>query len=294
MRFKWRLPVRYLALGYVALLIVVPVGSVFYQAFRHGFLVAWHAVTTADALHALWLTLLVVLIAVPLDTAFGVGVALILARRRFPGAWLLDAFVDLPLAVSPVVVGLSLVLVYGKTGWFGNWLAARGIQVIFSFPGIVMASAVVALPYVVREVLPVLQEIGTEQEQAAATLGATPFAAFWRITLPSIRRGLAYGVTLTTARVLGEFGGVIVVSGNIAGRTQTLTLFISDSIENLNPVGAYAGAVILALLSLVVLVVLGKDKERRTPWRSRSEQSPSDLAELSLSTTSASLSPTAH
>jgi sulfate transport system permease protein len=294
MRIKSRLPVRYLALGYVALLIIIPVGSVFYQAFRHGFLVAWHAVTTADALHALWLTLLVVLIAVPLDTAFGVGVALILARRRFPGSWLLDAFVDLPLAISPVVVGLSLVLVYGKTGWFGNWLAARGIQVIFSFPGIVMASAVVALPYVVREVLPVLQEIGTEQEQAAATLGASPFAAFWRITLPSIRRGLAYGVTLTTARVLGEFGGVIVVSGNIAGRTQTLTLFISDSIENLNPVGAYAGAVILALLSLVVLVVLGKDKERRAPWRSPSEQSPNDLEELSLSTTSASLSPTAR
>jgi sulfate/thiosulfate transport system permease protein len=294
MRIKSRLPIRYLALGYIALLIVVPVGSVFYQAFQHGFLVAWHAVTTADALHALWLTLLVVLIAVPLDTAFGVGVALILARRRFPGAWLLDAFVDLPLAVSPVVVGLSLVLVYGKTGWFGNWLAARGIQVIFSFPGIVMASAVVALPYVVREVLPVLQEIGTEQEQAAATLGASPFAAFWRITLPSIRRGLAYGVTLTTARVLGEFGGVIVVSGNIASRTQTLTLFISDSIENLNPVGAYAGAVILALLALLVLVVLGKDDERRIhKWRSPSDQSPSDLEELSLSTTSTSMSPTA-
>ncbi len=295
MRIKSRLPIRYLALGYIALLIVVPVGSVFYQAFRHGFLVAWHTVTTADALHALWLTLLVVLIAVPLDTAFGVGVALILARRRFPGSWLLDAFVDLPLAVSPVVVGLSLVLVYGKTGWFGNWLAARGIQVIFSFPGIVMASAVVALPYVVREVLPVLQEIGTEQEQAAATLGASPFAAFWRLTLPSIRRGLAYGMTLTTARALGEFGGVIVVSGNIAGRTQTLTLFISDSIENLNPVGAYAGAVILALLSLAVLVVLGKDKERRThKWRSPSDQSPSDLEELSLSTTSASMSPMGH
>ncbi len=293
MTVKSRLPIRYLALGYIALLIVVPVGSVFYQAFRRGFLVAWHAVTTADALHALWLTLLVVLIAVPLDTAFGVGVALILARRRFPGAWLLDAFVDLPLAVSPVVVGLSLVLVYGKTGWFGNWLAARGIQVIFSFPGIVMASAVVALPYVVREVLPVLQEIGTEQEQAAATLGASPFAAFWRITLPSIQRGLAYGVTLTTARVLGEFGGVIVVSGNVAGRTQTLTLFISDSIENLNPVGAYAGAVILALLALLVLLVLGKDNERRIhKWRSPSDQSPSDLEELSLSTTSASMSPT--
>ncbi len=288
---RWRWPVRVMALGYLALLVVVPVGSVFYRAFQHGLLAAWHAVTTPDALHALSLTLLVVLIAVPLDTVFGVGVSLILARRRFRGAWLLDAFVDLPLAVSPVVVGLSLVLVYGKTGWFGNWLAARGIEVIFSTPGIIMASATVALPYVVREVLPVLQEIGTEQEEAAATLGASPAAAFRRITLPSIRRSLAYGVTLTTARVLGEFGGVVVVSGAIAGRTETLTLFIQDSIENLNPVGAYAGAVILALLALVVLVVLGTDnegKERR--WRSRFDPSPNDSETLSLSTTSASMS----
>ena len=146
---------------------------------------ALDAVTTPDALHALWLTLLVVLIAVPLDTVFGVGVALILARHRFPGAWLLDALVDIPLAISPVVIGLSLILVYGKVGWFGNWLAAHGIEVIFSVPGIVMASAAVALPYVVREVLPVLQEIGTEQEQAAATLGAGPVTTFRRITLPS-------------------------------------------------------------------------------------------------------------
>ena len=180
---------------------------IFYRAFQHGFGAAWDAVTTPDALHALWLTFLVVLIAVPLDTVFGVGVALILARHRFPGAWLLDAFVDLPLAVSPVVVGIALILVYGKTGWFGNWLAARGIHVIFSVPGIVMASATVALPYVVREVLPVLQEIGTDQEQAATTLGASPFTVFRRITLPSIRRSLAYGVTLTTARVLGRVRG---------------------------------------------------------------------------------------
>ena len=144
----------------------------------------------------------------PLNTIFGVGVSLILARHRFPGAWLLDALIDIPLAVSPVIIGLSLILVYGHTGWWGNWLAARGITVIFSVPGIIMASAAVSLPYVVREVLPVLQEIGTEQEQAARTLGAGPFTVFRRITLPSIRRGLAYGVTLTTARVLGEFGAV--------------------------------------------------------------------------------------
>ena len=286
MTARWRWPLRVVAFGYLALLVVIPVGSVFYRAFEHGFATAWDAVTTPDALHALFLTLIVVLIAVPLDTVFGVGVALILARHRFPGSWLLDALVDIPLAISPVVIGLSLILVYGKSGWFGNWLAAHGIQVIFSLPGIVMASAAVALPYVVREVLPVLLEIGTEQEQAAATLGAGPFTTFRRITLPSIRRSLAYGVTLTTARVLGEFGAVVIVSGAIAGRTQTLTLFIQDGIENLNPTGAYAGAVILALLALLVLIVLGGDPERRKRrWRSPSDQFPSDSETPSLSTT---------
>jgi sulfate transport system permease protein len=232
------------------------------------------------------LTLLVVLIAVPANTIFGVGTALILARHRFRGAWLLDALVDIPLAISPVVVGLALILVYGKAGWFGNLLAGWGIQVIFSVPGIVMASAAVSLPYVVREVLPVLQEIGDEQEQAAATLGAGPLATFRRITLPSIRHGLAYGVTLTTARVLGEFGAVVIVSGAIEGRTQTLTLFIQDSVDNLNPVGAYAGSVILALIALVVLAILGRNtegKERR--WQSTSDQFQSDSEKPLLSTT---------
>ncbi len=299
MSSPWRWPLRIGALGYLALLVVVPVGSIFFRAFQHGFGAAWDAVTTPDALHALWLTFIVALIAVPLDTVFGVGVALILSRHRFPGAWLLDALVDVPLAVSPVIVGLALILVYGRTGWFGNWLAAHGIQVIFSVPGIIMASATVALPYVVREVLPVLQEIGTDQEQAAITLGAKPFTVFRRITLPSIRRSLAYGVTLTTARVLGEFGAVVVVSGAIAGRTQTLTLFIQDGVENLNAVGAYAGAVILAILALAVLAVLGADRshghneERRHPWRSPSDPSPSVSVTPSHSTTSPSMSPTA-
>jgi sulfate transport system permease protein len=293
----WRWPLRVGALGYLALLVLVPVGSIFFRAFQHGFGAAWDAVTTPDGLHALWLTLIVVLIAVPLDTVFGVGVSLILSRHRFRGAWLLDALVDLPLAVSPVIVGLALILVYGKTGWFGNWLAARGIQVIFSVPGIIMASATVALPYVVREVLPVLQEIGTDQEEAATTLGARPAAVFFRITLPSIRRGLAYGVTLSTARVLGEFGAVVVVSGAIAGKTETLTLFIDDSFQNLNIVGAYAGAVILAIVALLVLALLGADRTdarrgRRHTWRSPSDPSPSDSATPSLSTTSTSISPT--
>ncbi|MGP0029538.1 MAG: sulfate ABC transporter permease [Acidimicrobiales bacterium] len=285
MSSRWRLPLRFAALGYVFLLIVLPVSFVFYRAFQHGFLTAWRAVTTPDALDALWLTLLVVLITVTADTIFGVGTALILARHRFRGVWLLDALVDIPLAISPVVVGLSLILVYGRTGWFGNWLAAHGIEVIFSVPGIVMASAAVALPYVVREVLPVLQEIGTEQEQAAATLGASRFTVFRRITLPSIRQGLAYGVTLTTARVLGEFGAVLVVSGAIEGRTQTMTLFIESSIENVQPTGAFAGAVILALVAIAVLALLGGDERRVGTWRSRSPRSPSATETPSLSTT---------
>lgn len=286
---RWRWPLRVVAVGYLALLVVLPVGSVFYRAFQHGLAVAWDSVTTPDALHALWLTVVVVAIAVPLDTVFGVGVALILARHRFPGAGLLDALVDIPLAISPVVVGLALLLVYGRTGWFGNWLAAHGIAVIFSVPGIVMASATVALPYVVREVLPVLQEVGTEQEQAAATLGAGPLATFRRITLPSIRRGLTYGVVLTTARVLGEFGAVVIVSGAIEGKTQTLTLFIENSVDNLDPIGAYAGSVILALIALGVLAVLGTDPQRRQQrrWRSPSAPSTSGSDAPSPSTTSA-------
>ncbi len=266
---RWRLPLRVLVLVYLGLLVVVPVGAVFYHAFAPGLAEAWDAFTSPGAIHALLLTLLVVAIAVPLNTIFGVGVSLILARHRFPGAWLLDALVDIPLALSPVVIGLALILVYGKTGWFGNWLAQHGITVIFSVPGIVMASAAVSLPYVVREVLPVLQEIGTEQEQAARTLGAGPFTVFRRITLPSIRRGLAYGVTLTTARVLGEFGAVAIVSGAIAGKTETYTQFISDSIDNLQPQAAYIGAVALCLAALITLTVLTLTDRDRDAWHGK-------------------------
>ena len=283
---RWRVVLRTGALGYVALLVVVPVGSVFYRAFEHGVVAAWDGVTSSDGLHALWLTLVVVVIAVPLDTIFGVGVALIVARHRFPGVWILDSLADIPLAVSPVVVGLALILVYGQGGWLGSTLAAWGIHVIFSLPGIVMASATVALPYVVREVLPVLEEIGTEQEQAAQTLGGGKVAIFRRITLPSIRSGLVYGVTLTTARVLGEFGAVAIVSGNIEGKTQTMTLFVQDSVENLDPTAAYAGAVILAVVAFAVLGVLGTGSRtrRRRAWRSASDPSPSDSATLLPST----------
>jgi sulfate/thiosulfate transport system permease protein len=270
-RRRWRLPLRFAVLLYLALLVLIPVGTVFFRAFQHGLGAAWDAISAPDAVHALWLTLLVALIAVPLNTIFGVSVSLILARHRFPGAWLLDAMVDIPLAISPVVIGLALILVYGKTGWFGNWLAARGITVIFSVPGIVMAAAAVSLPYVVREVLPVLQEIGTDQEQAARTLGARPFTVFRRITLPNIRRGLAFGVTLTTARVMGEFGAVAIVSGAIAGKTETMPLFISDSIDNLDPQSAYIGAVALCLAALLVLTVLTLSDRKRDDWHGKAQ-----------------------
>ena len=190
------------------------------STFEHGIGAAWDSVTTPEAQHAFWLTLELVAIAVPLNTIFGVVMALALVRSKWRGRGFVNSLIDLPFAISPVVVGLALILVYGRKGWFGQWLIDNGIQVIFSFPGMVLATIFVSLPFVVREVMPVLREVGTDQEQAAATLGATGWQTFWRITLPAIRWGVAYGVVLTTARALGEFGAVSVVSGHIRGQTE--------------------------------------------------------------------------
>jgi sulfate/thiosulfate transport system permease protein len=242
-----RYGLRTIALGYLALLVVAPVGMVFYRAFEHGVAAAWEAVTTPPAQHAFYLTIVITLIAVPVNAVFGVLTALLLARRRFPGKRLLNAAVDLPFAVSPVIVGLALILVWGRNGWF------HATGVIFALPGMVLATIFVSLPFVVREVLPVLQEEGTEQEQAATTLGAGGWATFRRITLPTIRWGLAYGVVLSTARSLGEFGAVSAVSGKISGRTETMTLFVEDRFQAFDLTGAYAASVVLALLALATL-----------------------------------------
>ena len=262
-----KLGVRTVALGYLALLLLAPVAMIFYRTFEHGIAPVWDAVTAPNAVHAFWLSIEIVAIAVPLNTAFGVGMALLLERGSFRGKALLGMLVDLPFAISPVVVGLALVLVYGKTGWFGNWLIGHGIQVIFSVPGMVLATAVVSLPFVVRETAPVLRELGTDAEQAAATLGASAWQTFRRITLPAIRWGVVYGVVLTTARALGEFGAVSVVSGRIEGQTQTLPLYVQGQFENFNITGAYASAVVLALLALGTLVamnLLTRRTRRRT------------------------------
>ena len=251
-----KLALRTVALGYLALLLLAPVLMIFYRTFEHGLTPVWEAVTAPHAMHAFWLSLEIVAIAVPLNTLFGVGMALLLERGSFPAKWLLGLLIDLPFAISPVVVGLALVLVYGRTGWFGDALAEQGVQVIFSVPGMVIATAIVSLPFVVRETLPVLHEMGTDAEQAAATLGAGPSQTFWRITLPGIRWGVVYGVVLTTARALGEFGAVSIVSGRIEGQTQTLPLYVQDRFENFDTTGAYAAAVVLALLALATLLLM--------------------------------------
>jgi sulfate/thiosulfate transport system permease protein len=251
-----RLGLRAIALVYLALLLGAPVLMIFYRTFEHGLAPVWNAVTAPNAVHAFWLSIEIVAIAVPLNTVFGIVAAIWLERGRFRGRGLLGLLIDLPFAISPVVVGLALVLIYGRTGWFGNTLAEAGISVIFSVPGMVLATAVVSLPFVVRETMPVLRELGTDSEQAAETLGASQWQTFWRVTLPGIRWGVVYGVVLTTARALGEFGAVSIVSGRIEGQTQTLPLYVQDRFENFDTTGAYAAAVVLALLALATLLAM--------------------------------------
>ena len=263
-RSRWAL--RLIALVYLLALLILPVVVVFVKTFEHGFGIAWDWMTTPAAISALWLSILMALIAVPLNTIFGVGAALLLVRRRGRIAAVLDALIDLPFLVSPVIIGLALTLVYGIHGWFGAWFADRGIDIIFYPLGMILATVFVSLPYVVREVAPVLVEIGDEQEQAAATLGASGWQTFWRITLPSIRWGVAYGVILSTARALGEIGAVLVVSSLVLGRTVNLPLLVYE--RNLNPgnageIGTYAAATELAVISIVVLLVMTALSPRR-------------------------------
>ncbi|HKE78333.1 MAG TPA: sulfate ABC transporter permease subunit [Solirubrobacteraceae bacterium] len=256
-----RLALRSVALGYLALLLMIPVGLVIYRTFEPGIGAVWASITTPAAISAFWLTLEIAAIAVALNTVFGVLTALLLVRGRFPGKWLMEGILDLPFAVSPIVVGLSLVLVYGR----GGWLADLPFQVIFSVPGMVLATVFVSLPFVAREVIPVLREVGDEQEQAAATLGASRWQTFWRITLPAIRWGVAYGVVLTTARAIGEFGAVSIVSGKVSGQTVTLTLLVENRFENFDLAGAYAASGLLAAIALVTLLALTLINPRREP-----------------------------
>jgi sulfate transport system permease protein len=255
------LSLRAVALLYLTLLLLLPVAVVFWRTFEHGAGTAWSFMTTPAAISALWLTLLMAAIAVPLNAIFGVGAAMVLVRGKAPraGKAVLDALIDLPFVVSPVIIGLALILVYGQGGWFGDAFLNNGIRIIYAVPGMVIATVFVSLPFVVREVAPVLAEVGNEQEQAAATLGASSWQTFWRVTLPSIRWGVAYGVVLTTARALGEIGAVLVVSSNVAGSTLTLPLLIFQRDEQVGgqvTTSVYAAATELAVLSIAVLLLM--------------------------------------
>jgi sulfate transport system permease protein len=246
---------RFLALGYVLLLVIVPVGLILWRTFQPGFGAFVASVTTPAAISALQLSLLVVAIVVPLNVLFGVPTALVLARNRFRGKSALQAVIDLPFAVSPVVVGVALILLWGTGGALGFVENDLGFKIIFGFPGIVLASIFVTVPFVIREVEPVLHEIGTDQEEAAATLGSQWWQTFWRITLPSIRWGLTYGIVLTIARTLGEFGAVIMVSSNLPGTSQTLTLLVADRYSRGQEYGAYAVSTLLMTVAVFVLVI---------------------------------------
>jgi sulfate transport system permease protein len=257
-----RLGLRFFALGYLSMLLLIPVGMIVYRAFEHGAGAALDAVTTPEALHAFYLTILIAAIAVTANTIFGVGCALLLVRTKFRGKALLNAAIDLPFAISPVVIGLSLYLLYGREGWFGGRLLDNGIQILFSLPGMVLATIFVSLPFVVREVVPVLHEIGDEQEQAAQTLGANWWQTFWRVTLPAIRWGVAYGVVLATARALGEFGAVAVVSGRVVGDTETAPLWVWREFGQFNLTGAYSASLVLAMLAIGTLLAMNAFKRR--------------------------------
>lgn len=251
-----RLSLRVAALGYLFVLLAVPIGVILWRSFSPGVSEFIASVSTPAARSAINLSLLIVVIVVPLNVVFGVITALALVRGRFRGRGLLQAVVDLPFAVSPIVVGVALIMLWGAGGWFGA-LDNAGLKVIFGLPGMVIATIFVTLPFVVREVEPVLHEIGQEQEQAASTLGANRWQTFWRITLPAIRWGLTYGVVLTVARALGEFGAVIMVSSGFPGVSQTLTLLVhSRYIDDHNTYGAYAAATLLMGIALVVLLLM--------------------------------------
>ncbi|MDP2819905.1 MAG: sulfate ABC transporter permease subunit CysW [Polaromonas sp.] len=261
------------ALIFVLLFLVLPLAAVFTEALRKGFDAYWAALKESDAWSAIQLTLIAAAIAVPLNLVFGVSAAWAIAKYEFRGKSFLTTLVDLPFSVSPVVAGLMYVLVFGAQGWFGPWLAANDIKVIFAVPGIVLATVFVTFPFIARELIPLMQAQGSEEEQAAIVLGATGWQTFWHVTLPNIKWGLLYGVILTNARAMGEFGAVSVVSGHIRGQTNTLPLHVEILYNEYQSVAAFAVASLLALLALVTLLI-----KSVAEWRAAQEQkSAADL-----------------
>jgi sulfate transport system permease protein len=251
-------------LVWFSILILFPLGAMVHGVIESGFGESMRSLASPVALHAFWLTLWITLISVVVNTFFGVILALVLARQRFFGKLLLNGVVDLPFSLSPVVAGFMFIVLFGPNGWLGKWFEAGGVRVIFAVPGMVLATLFVTIPFVTREVVPVLQEAGTEQEDAARTLGANGWQTFWRITVPSIRWGLGYGICLTTARALGEFGAVLIVSGSIIGKTQTATTYIHQEFVDYHYAGAFSASLVLAVASFIMLVVMELTRKRVT------------------------------
>lgn len=261
----WRRKLRLGVFAYLALLVGLPLVVCFQQALAQGVDAFWRQVSSPGAVSALWLSARVMLVVLPANTIAGVLAALLIARRRIRGGRALDLTFDVPVAVSPVIIGIAMLFAYSRVGWFGPWLLDHDVQLVFSPYAVAIATAAVSLPYVLRSTVPVLVEIGENQEQAARTLGASSLRRFFTITLPAIRWGLLFGMMLTLARTLGEFGAVTIVSGNISGQTQTMTLWISSQYDNYNPLGAFAGAAELVSISVAVLIGLSilRSLERR-------------------------------
>lgn len=244
-----------IALVFLGFFLLVPLSAVFYEALKKGFAVYFKALVEPDAISAIWLTLLVALISVPLNLVFGVTAAWAIAKFEFRGKSFLLTLIDLPFSVSPVIAGLIYVLVFGAQGWFGPWLSDHDIKIIFAVPGIVLATVFITFPFVARELIPLMEAQGSDEEEAAITLGASGWRTFWLITLPNIKWGLLYGVILCNARAMGEFGAVSVVSGHIRGATNTMPLHVEILYNEYNFVAAFAVASLLAMLALVTLVL---------------------------------------
>ena len=244
-----------LALGFVFLFLLLPLAAVFTEALRKGLPTALEALREPDAWSAIRLTLITAAVAVPLNLVFGVAAAWAVAKYEFKGKAFLTTLIDLPFSVSPVVAGLIYVLMFGAQGWIGPWLAEHDIKIVFAVPGIILATIFVTFPFIARELIPLMQAQGTEEEQAAIVLGATGWQTFWHVTLPNIKWGLVYGVILCNARAMGEFGAVSVVSGHIRGQTNTLPLHVEILYNEYQSVAAFAVASLLALLAVLTLLI---------------------------------------
>ncbi len=253
----------FFVIGWFAFMVIFPLIGIVRETVRSGLGIFISSMQTPEAIHSFWLTFIITIIAVTVNTIIGTVLAIVLSRHNFKGKLFLESLIDLPFAVSPVVAGFMFIILFGPSGWIGSWFESMNIKIIYALPGMVIATLFVTLPFVVREVTPVLREFGRDQEESAAILGASGWQTFWRVTLPSIRWGLAYGITLTIARSIGEFGAVLVVSGSIINKTQTATLHIHDQFTDFNYAGAFSAALVLAAISFVILNAIQFVYQRR-------------------------------